>query len=195
MFSGCQFSIYPMSDQFVDIILPAVAKLHQFTDLRIQTDDLSTLVVGPPERVFAAVTAAFAAACHQGGHVVLSALFSQGCPGEPDDPICTPNAAPNAYAEPQQQSLTGVPTEAQFSLYPLGYTDYMPLIAEVVDAAQAAGTLDERKHFCSRLRGDLAQVMLSVEQAFHHAASRTGHVVIHLTASTGSPSLKQTQHS
>ncbi len=197
MFSGCQFSLYPMSDNFVEVILPAVEAMGRPDDLRIETDDLSTLVVGTPDRVFAAVARAYEAACRAGGHVVLSALFSRGCPGEPDDPICTPEPpsretgdaeAPGSAVVPAR---TGVEIDAQFSLYPLGISGYMQTIANAVEGVKARGVFDRSKNFCTRLTGDLADVFAAVEQSFADAARDSGHVVIHLTASKGSPSKKK----
>lgn len=190
MFSGCQFSLYPMSDDFVNVILPAIEAMGKPDDLRVETDDLSTLVVGPPHRVFEVVTAAYEAACKAGGHVVLSALFSRGCPGEPDDPICTPDGPAESFRQRQPGPTTGVEVDAQFSLYPLGISSYMSTIAKVVDETRESGALDRSKNFCTRLNGDLVEVMTALENAFNSAARDTGHVVIHVTASKGSPSKK-----
>ncbi|TVR86206.1 MAG: HMP/thiamine-binding protein [Spirochaetaceae bacterium] len=212
MFSGCQFSLYPMSDNFVEVILPAVKAMGSPKDLRIETDDISTLVVGQPERVFEVVAKAYEAACRAGGHVVLSALFSRGCPGEPDDPLCTPegpskgpsngagsdSATRGAVTSPAATTTTvatGVEIDAQFSLYPLGIPGYMNTIAATVGAVKEAGVYDRSKNFCTRLSGDLAAVFAAVERAFEEAARDTGHVVIHLTASKGSPSKKQNSDS
>jgi energy-coupling factor transport system substrate-specific component len=197
MFSGCQFSLYPMSDNFVEVILPAVEAMGRPDDLRIETDDLSTLVVGTPDRVFAAVARAYEAACRAGGHVVLSALFSRGCPGEPDDPICTPEPPSRETGEAEASgsavvpARTGVEIDAQFSLYPLGISGYMQTIANAVEGVKARGVFDRSKNFCTRLTGDLADVFAAVEQSFADAARDSGHVVIHLTASKGSPSKKK----
>ena len=197
MFSGCQFSLYPMSDNFVEVILPAVEAMGRPDDLRIETDDLSTLVVGTPDRVFAAVARAYEAACRAGGHVVLSALFSRGCPGEPDDPICTPEPPSRETGKPEAPgsavvpARTGVEIDAQFSLYPLGISGYMQTIANAVEGVKARGVFDRSKNFCTRLTGDLADVFAAVEQSFADAARDSGHVVIHLTASKGSPSKKK----
>lgn len=195
MFSGCQFSLYPMSDNFVDVILPAVAAMGTPQDLRIETDDISTLVVGPPAAVFAAVARAYEAACRAGGHVVLSALFSRGCPGEPDDPICTPEPPQTGVAaaskDPGSITPTGIEIDAQFSLYPLGISHYMQAIAQAVEAVKTRGVYEKSKNFCTRLTGDLSAVFQGVEETFEQTARETGHVVIHLTASKGSPSKQQ----
>ena len=87
MFSGAQISLYPMTDDFVGVILGALGALDPRRDrLRIETDDISTLLVGPPEVLFPAMRDLFVAAAKSGKHCVLSAAVSRGCPGEPDDP-------------------------------------------------------------------------------------------------------------
>ena len=117
---------------------------------RIETDDLSTLIVGPPDRLFPAMRDLFlSAAATERGHCVLSATVSRGCPGEPDDPICTPArrqppealepgiaAALRAVAKAQR---TGRAVAAQFSLYPLGPDDYMAEIYGCIDFLKSSG--------------------------------------------------------
>ena len=50
MFAGAQVSLYPMIDGFVDVILSSLSALDPWRDkLRIETDGISTLIVGPPE--------------------------------------------------------------------------------------------------------------------------------------------------
>jgi hypothetical protein len=79
MFSGAQVSLYPMSGNFVGIILDAVKALDPYRDrLRIETDDISTLLVGPPETLFAAMHDLFVAAAKTREHCVLSAAVSRG---------------------------------------------------------------------------------------------------------------------
>jgi hypothetical protein len=56
MYSGAQLSLYPMSDDYVGIILRALRALDPYRpQCRIETDDLSTLIVGPPDRLFPAM--------------------------------------------------------------------------------------------------------------------------------------------
>ena len=63
MFSGAQISLYPMADDFVGVILGALGALDPYRDrLRIETDDISTLLVGPPEVLFPALRDLFVAA-------------------------------------------------------------------------------------------------------------------------------------
>src|SRR3954453_13547156 len=91
MFSGAQVSLYPMTDNFVGVILSSLGALDPYrSSFRIETDDVSTLLVGPPDQLFPAMRDLFVAAAGRGTHCVLAATVSRGCPGEPDDPICTP---------------------------------------------------------------------------------------------------------
>ena len=92
MFSGAQISLYPMCDDFVSLILGSLSALDPYRpQLRIETDDLSTLLVGPPEIIFQAMRDLFVATAKSGKHVVMHATISRGCPGEPDAEICQPS--------------------------------------------------------------------------------------------------------
>ena len=67
MFSGAQFSIYPMTADFVPVIIGSIAALDAHGDtLRRETDDLSTLLVGPPDTIVQALRDAFVAAARGG---------------------------------------------------------------------------------------------------------------------------------
>jgi hypothetical protein len=91
MFSGAQISLYPMCDDFVQVILSSLSALDPYRpQLRIETDDISTLLVGPPEVLFNAMRDLFVAASKSGKHVTMHATISRGCPGEPDAEICQP---------------------------------------------------------------------------------------------------------
>lgn len=191
MFVGCQFSLYPMTNRFVPVILGAVKDLQASSDLRVETDDLSTLVIGAPQPMFAAVEQCFIGAAASGEHVVLSATFSRGCPGEPDDPICRPlkpNGAVGSAIDPRTVKLSGVKCSAQFALYPLGSPDYMEVIYREIQAVKDAGIASRGKHFCTRLDGDASQIFAVLAAAFDRAAAFSGHVVISATVSANSPS-------
>jgi hypothetical protein len=200
MFSGAQISLYPMSDGFIGIILGAIGALDPWRDrLRIETDDLSTLMVGPPEILFPAIRDLFVAAAHTGVHCTLHATVSRGCPGEPDDPICTPpvglpNGAPladriaAARAGVAAALVTGQPVAAQFSLYPLGLGHHMDEIYGCIDFLKSSGTFERSKNFCTKLRGDAGPVFETLSQAFTGFGALAGHVALDVTLSANSPS-------
>jgi hypothetical protein len=198
MYSGAQLSLYPMSDDYVGIILEALSALDPYRPhCRIETDDLSTLIVGPPDRLFPAMRDLFLSAAATERHCVLSATVSRGCPGEPDDPICTPRsgtrsqsleariaAALQAVANAQR---TDRAVAAQFSLYPLGPEDYMAEIYGCIEFLKDSGVFGIAKNFCTKLRGDAGPVFAVLSEAFLSFGPPDGHVALDLTVSANSP--------
>ncbi|ODT71756.1 MAG: HMP/thiamine-binding protein [Pelagibacterium sp. SCN 63-23] len=200
MFSGAQISLYPMADDFVGIITAALSALDPYRGrLRIETDDISTLLVGPPEVLFPAMRDLFSAAARSNSHCVLSAAISRGCPGEPDDAICNSShfdAAPLPLSERQDGALSavrnapdmGVFSVAQFSLYVMGQSAHMDEIYGCIDFIKRSGTFEKSKHFATKLNGDTGALFATLEQAFCRFGPPEGHVTIDLTVSANSPS-------
>lgn len=202
MFAGAQVSLYPMTDGFVDVIMSSLSALDPWRDkLRIETDDISTLLVGPPEVLFPALRDFYVAAAGTGEHCVLRTTLSRGCPGEPDDPICQTGALanPSEPLEARQNTalaaLAGAPdtqtvARAQFSLYVMGAGDHMAEIMGCIAFLKDSGTFDRSKNFCTRLTGDAGAVFATLEQAFCLFGPPNGHVTIDLTVSANSPSTR-----
>lgn len=199
MYFGAQISLYPMTDNFVGVITSALGALDPYRDqLRIESDDLSTLLVGPPEAVFPAMRDLFAVAAKTGVHSTLSATISRGCPGEPHDSRCESPLldGPTApLAERQAGALAsvaaapdlGVDIAAQFSLYVMGTDDHMDEIYGCIEFLKQSGVLDRPKNFCTRLGGDAGAVFAALEAAICSFGPPQGHVTIDLTASANSP--------
>ncbi len=199
MFSGAQISLYPMADDFVGIILGALSALDVHRKhLRIETDDVSTLIVGPPDKLFPAMRDLFVAASETGTHCVLSAAVSRGCPGEPDDPICDPvgGSAPDqplqtriaaAVAAVKAAPLSGQQVACQFSLYPLGADRHMDEIYGCIEFLKASGVFDRPKNFCTKLRGDAGPVFAALTEALTRFGPVDGHVALDVTVSANSP--------
>lgn len=199
MFSGAQVSLYPMSGDFVGIISNAVKALDPYrSSFRIETDDVSTLLVGPPEDLFPAMRDLFVNAATTGTHCVLAATVSRGCPGEPDDPICTPSGDFGEQSPLQERialaqqavssaPLTGHEVAAQFSLYPLGSSHHMDEIYGCIEFVKNSGVFDRSKNFCTKLRGDAGQVFATMSEAFLRFGSPLGHVALDIKVSANSP--------
>jgi hypothetical protein len=203
MFIGAQVSLYPMTSNFVDVIMSSLGALDPYRDsLRIETDDISTLMVGASEPLFHAVRDLFARAAQQPDHVTMHVTFSRGCPGEPDDPTCRCETLSRAQgltlAERQAQALEavrtasvlGVEIDLQFSLYVLGQDRHMDEIYGCIDFLKNSGTFLRSKNFCTRLRGDAGAVFETLRQAFLRFGPAEGHVTIDMTASANSPSAR-----
>jgi hypothetical protein len=141
----------------------------------------------------------FVAAASTGVHCTLHATVSRGCPGDPDDPICTPlgglpNGAPMAdrieaaRAGVAAALVTGQPVAAQFSRYPLGLGHHMDEICGCIDFLKSAGTFERSKNFCTKLRGDAGPMFETLSQAFTGFGAQVGHVALDVTLSANSPS-------
>jgi hypothetical protein len=201
MFAGAQVSLYPMTDAFVDVIIASIGAIDPWREsLRVETDDISTLIVGPPDVLFPALRTLYVAASQSGKHVVLRTTISRGCPGEPDDPICGSAVLPSVLAPLAQRKLdalaaisaaeaTGQLAHAQFSLYVMGVDDHMGEIMGCIDFLKCSGTFDRSKNFCTRLVGDAGPVFETLGEAFCRFGPPQGHVTIDLTVSANSPSL------
>lgn len=201
MFIGAQVSLYPMTSDFVRVITGALGALDPYrSDLRIETDDVSTLMVGAPGPLFDAIRDLFAAAARGPDHVTLHATISRGCPGEPDDPSCRCETLVVAQDQPlatrqadalavvQAAPAAGVEIDVQFSLYVLGADRHMDEIYGCIAFLKDSGVFLRSKNFCTRLRGDAGPVFAAVRQAFLRFGPAEGHVTIDLTASANSPS-------
>ncbi len=170
--------------------MPAVEKLKSAGEknLTVETDDISTLVRGDAEKVFAAIRDSFCAAAVSGEHVAGNILFSRGCPGE--NVCCASGINPEEESEPPAEippgAAAGIEVSAQFSLYPLGAVDYMDRIYGAVDGAKRMGTFTRSKNFCTRLDGPVDKVFQSIYESF--ISTKVAHVVIHATVSANSPS-------
>jgi hypothetical protein len=188
-----------MSGNFAGIILEAIKSLDPYRDrLRIETDNISTLLVGPPDVLFAAMRDLFVAAAGSGEHCVLSAAVSRGCPGEPDDAICgvNPSAGQSeplagrieaALAAVRTTPATAQPAAAQFSLYVMGTGTHMDEIYGCIDFLKRSGTFDRSKNFCTRLRGDAGAIFATMHEAFYRFGDPEGHVTLDITVSANSP--------
>ncbi len=201
MFIGAQVSLYPMTSDFVTVILSGLDALTPYRDrLRIETDDMSTLMVGAPDPLIDAIRDLFAGAARHPDHVTMHVTLSRGCPGEPDDPTCRCETLVRAQDQTLAERgvsaieavgtapVVGVEIDVQFSLYVLGQDRHMDEIYGCIEFLKASGTFAGSKNFCTRLRGDAGAVFETVRQAFLRFGPAEGHVMIDLTASANSPS-------
>ena len=202
MFIGAQVSLYPMTSQFVEVITAGLDALSPYKDdLRIETDDMSTLMVGAPEPLLDAIRDLFTASAKRPAHVTMHVTLSRGCPSEPDVPSCRCEVLERAQDESlaERQALaaqaventvvTGVGIDVQFSLYVMGSGNHMDEIYGCIDFLKSSGTFLKSKNFCTRLRGDAGAVFETLRQAFLRFGPAEGHVTVDLTASANSPSL------
>ncbi|MHA3978109.1 YkoF family thiamine/hydroxymethylpyrimidine-binding protein [Halovulum sp. GXIMD14794] len=201
MYTGAQVSLYPMTDSFIDIIVTALGALDPYRDrLRMETDDLSTLMIGPPDALIPAMRDLFVSVASTGTHAVMHATLSRGCPGGPqlpgDDSVATTRAEGDlaerqaqARAAVQDAPEVGQTVSAQFSLYVMGQGGHMDEILGCIEFLKDSGVFTVEKNFCSRLDGDAGRVFATISEALYRFGPPDGHVTLDLTVSANSPSL------
>jgi hypothetical protein len=190
---GVRFSLYPMRDDFVPLILTAVKDLDRL-GVELEVDDVSTCLLGEEPNLFEALRVAFGRVACGGAHVVLSATFSAGCPGEPEGDVCVPRAydGPSGGEEGWSDEAYRLPgtVSAQFALYPLGVRGYMDTIYSEIDRARQAGVVKVvGRHFCTQLYGPGGAVLDVIRRAFAETRSQAVHTVMTLTLAANSRSL------
>lgn len=183
--AGVSFTIAPMSDNFVDIILEALEKIDT-SKVSMETDDVSTTVRGKIEHIFDVTKAVFLHAATTGVHVAYQATFSMGCPGNPNrDTIPTED---NILMNAEQTKSIKQPIAAKFSLYPLGGGDYMDVIYEQIEEMKKHVDVSPA-HSATRLDGDAVTIFEGLEKVFKATVkSGSSHTVMTVSISANSPS-------
>lgn len=184
--AGCSFSLYPMSDQYADLILSAIETVNS-SKVWMKTDRVSTIVRGRIPHIFDVTQAAFLEIAKTGVHVVFSATFSVGCPGDTEG---------HAYMEEEENPMNRELVDsiqqdlsAKFALYPMGGGNYMDPIYEQIEAMKMHGVEVNLTHYETMLDGPAQNIfngLQSVLQAMEDAGSP--HTVMTTTLSANSPS-------
>ncbi|HLS07510.1 YkoF family thiamine/hydroxymethylpyrimidine-binding protein [Lentibacillus sp.] len=185
--TGCQFTLFPMSDKFVDIILGSLDEVDT-SKVWKDTDDVSTCVRGKMVHVFDVVKALFLHAAKTGEHVAMSGTFSIGCPGDTEaDSYMDETDTP--LNEAKSSDITQE-AGCKFSLYPMGREDYMDAIYEQIDLSKQRGVEVSHAHYATRLDGDVKDIFRAMVQSFDSVQQKVSHVIMSFTISANSPSNK-----
>ncbi|MDY3920476.1 MAG: YkoF family thiamine/hydroxymethylpyrimidine-binding protein [Candidatus Limivivens sp.] len=182
--TGCRFSLSPMSDQFIDIILGAVGKVHTEKFWK-QTDKLSTVYRGKRIHVLDGLKACFVHAYRKGVHMTMEATVSKGCPGDTDAEafLAEDDVRLN---EPEIREIH-FPVSCKFSMYPMGVSNYMEYIANVVNMAIDEGVYSHSAHYVSVLEGDVQDLFAFFDKATAYGNKNLSHYVLEITMSVNSP--------
>lgn len=185
--AGFRFSLYPMSDQFVELILNTLEKVDT-SKVWMKTDDISTCIRGKIEHVFDVAKAVYVYAASTGSHVVLNGTFSIGCPGDTEGNVYMSEDDIPLNERNVQNFQLEAPT--QFALYPMSNDNYMEIIAHVIQIAQQKEVFAGGTHYASRLEGDVHKVFSALQDSFRYAQEQASHVNMTVNVSANSPSRK-----
>ena len=182
--SGCRFSLYPMTNDFVPLILNALDKTDT-GKVWSRSDALSTVYRGKLIHIFDAVRGLFVSAYSDGVHMALEAQVSKGCPGDTDG---------DSFLETDDLRINKpklldihFPVLCKLALYPLGSGDYINHIAHVVRMAESAKLNPASVHYATRIAGDIHDVMDFLEAACEYIQNHVPHYVLTYTLSVNSP--------
>lgn len=162
---GCRFSLSPMSDQYIDIILGAVAKTNT-SRISSATGKLSTIYQGAQEDVMDALKACLCYAYNPSVHMTMEMTFFKASATITQQPSAVLANAP-------QIADVHFPISSKIALYPLGTVDYQPHLDYLGQAAQKAGI------FVSSLE-DVTVIEGDVQQLFDYFATINAYCLSHL---------------
>ena len=187
--SGCRFTLYPMCDNFIDIILGGLECVDT-SAVWSETDALSTVYRGKLDYVMDAVSALFASAWTEGVHMAIEGQVSKGCPGDVsgDSKLAYEGEAPNhAIVEAATQ-----PCLCKLALYPMGVGDYIDDIARVWRMAQDRGLNPQTIHYATRIEGSIHDVFAYLTDVckLMEASESVHHYVLHFTINVNSPTVE-----
>ena len=187
--SGCRFTLYPMFDKFVDVILGGLDRVDT-SAVWSETDALSTVYRGKLPYVMDAVAALFASAWTEGVHMAIEGQVSKGCPGDVsgDSKLSFEGEAPNrAIVEAATQ-----PCLCKLALYPMGVGDYIDDIARVWHMADERGLNPTTIHYATRIEGSIRDVFAYLTDVckLMEASESVHHYVLHFTINVNSPTVE-----
>lgn len=185
--AGCQFTLFPMSDDFVDVILSTLNEVDT-SKVWKNTDDVSTCIRGKMVHVYDVTKAIFLHSAKTGKHVAMTGTFSIGCPGDSDA-----DAYMNVADEPlNKQNSRHISQRAgcKIAIYPLGNEKYMDTIYNQIDLAKNQDIKVSSDHYSTRLDGDVKDIFDTMHEAFNNVQKEVSHVTMTFTISANSPSKK-----
>lgn len=187
--TGASFSLFSMSDDFVEVILGALAETDS-SKVWMETDDVTTTVRGKSVHVFDVTKAICLHAAKTGKHVAFQATYSVGCPGDVEtDAYLAVDDVPCNLVNHTEDNLFAA---AKFALFPLGGESYMETIYQQIELMKEHFTVS-KSHYATKLEGGLLDVFTGLENAFEKTVdSGSTHTVMTVTISINSPSHKKT---
>ena len=182
--TGCRFTLAPMCDDYVDVILNAISQVDT-TKVWKQTDKLSTVYRGRQLHVEDAVKACFVRAWREGTHMTMEATFSKGCPSDTDADCFL--AQDDVPANEAAIADVHFPVNCKISLYPMGVADYMAHIAHIVNHAIDLGIYECSTHYCTVLSCDVQQLFAYIHDVNTYCGEQLKHYIFEVTLSVNSP--------
>lgn len=173
--SGARFSLSPMSDDFIEIILGALDKTDT-SNLWTQTDNTSTVYRGQTNALFDALKAFYINAYRNDVHMSMNLTLSKGCPGDTDADYlleAEDKKINEDYIKDKHFDITG-----KFSLYIFGDNNYMSEIETVVNRGIDMGVISGTGHYVTFLNADVHDIFSYLADIYTYLENKVSHFVI-----------------
>lgn len=173
--SGARFSLSPMSDDFIEIILGSLDKTDT-TNIWSQTDNTSTVYRGQTKALFDALKAFYINAYRKDVHMSMTLTLSKGCPGDTDADYlleAEDRKINEEFIKDKHFDITG-----KFALYIFGDNNYMNEIETVVNKGIDMGVISGTGHYVTFLKADVHDIFNYFEEIYTYLENKVSHFVI-----------------
>lgn len=182
--TGCRFLLSPMSDKYIDIILGAIKQTNT-TKIWSKTDKTSTVYRGKRVHVIDTVKACFIHSFKDDVHMTSELTFSKGCPGDTDGDSYL--SEDDILLNEPEICDTHFDAVAKIALYPLGTTEYMQSIIDIVNMAKDFEIYVESAHYCTIIQGDIHKLFNYFSEALAYCEKNLSHYVFEVSLNVNSP--------
>ena len=184
--TGCRIGVYPMSDDYVSIIIGAIDKTNT-KRVWSHTDSMGTIYRGLQEDVIETCKALICHAYRDRVHMTSSMTFSKGCPGDVEADYL--KDIKQAYSNIDYEHADK-PCEATISFYTFARNDYMDRIHDVIELCDDLGVSSNNSHYSTVLKGSISEIFAAYDKILSYAHQHLDHYVLETILSVNSPSHK-----
>ena len=178
--TGCRFSLSPMSDQYIDIILGAVNKTNT-KNISSQTGRLSTIYRGFNEDIIDALKACFIYAFRDGVHMSMEMTFFK------DHSVSSSVVSDHTPVNAPEVADIHFPVSCKMALYPLGVSDYQMYIDHMNQQAVKAGIHVETLDDVTVIKGDVHALFEYFSYINTYCLNNLDQYALEVTLSVNSP--------
>ncbi len=171
----CRFTLSPMSDRFIELILGAIGKVDAGS-ITQRTDKLSTVYRGSRSAVEDAVKACFCYAYRSDVHMTMECAFTADGAEEGPAGVNGPGTEDFHF-----------PAVAKLTLYPLGATEVAALRVKVMARASAMGLCREEAFDGPILAGDVQEIFRCLSAVNEECCRTLKDYTLTFTLSVNSP--------
>ena len=170
----CSFTLAPMSDAYIDIILGAIAKTDT-ARITAATGRMATVYKGSCGDVLDAVKACFVHAWQPGVHMTMQMTLT-------DD---SPQGGEAACVNEQASRRITFPVDCQFTVYP--ETDSSAIMKEAAEQAEKLGLFRQMNGRKALLKAEVHDLFAYLAWLYCRCSEQYGRFAVEISCSVNSP--------